>query len=175
MAHIENILPWWLSGKESACLCRRHRSDPGSGRSRGEGNGNPLLYQKKKKRKYPFVVSLVQFSSDDQLCLTLWDPMDCSTSGFPGLHYLPEFAQTHVHWVGDAIQPSCPPSPPSPPTFNLSQHPGLSQWVDFTSGGLSSRISASASLLPMNIQSWFPLELTVWSLYCPRDSQESKQ
>ena len=53
--------------------------------------------KKKKKRKYPFVVSLVQFSSDDQLCLTLWDPMDCSTSGFPGLHYLPEFAQTHVH------------------------------------------------------------------------------
>ena len=63
MAHIENTLPWWLSGKESACLCRRRRPDPGSGRSRGEGNGNPLRYQKKKKRKYPFVVSLVQFSS----------------------------------------------------------------------------------------------------------------
>ena len=132
--------------------------------------------KKKKKKKISFCCffSSVQFSSDDQLCLTLWDPMDCSTSGFPVLHYLPEFAQTHVHWVGDAIQPSRPPSPSSP-TFNLSQHQGLSQWVDFTSSGLSSRISASASLLPMNIQSWFPLELTVWSLYCPRDSQESKQ
>ena len=55
--------------------------------------------------------------------------MDCSTPGFPVLHDLPEFAQTHVHWFSDAIQPSHPLSPPSPPAFNLSQHQGLFQWV----------------------------------------------
>ena len=59
-------------------------------------------------------------------CLTLFDPMDCSTIGFPVLHHLPEFAQTHVHQVGDAIQPSHPPSSPSP-ADNLSQHQGLFQ------------------------------------------------
>ena len=52
-----------------------------------------------------------------QLCLTLCDPVDCSTPGFPVLHHLPELAQTCVHWVGDAIQPSCPLSSPSPPAF----------------------------------------------------------
>ena len=62
-------------------------------------------------------------------CLTLCDPTDCSTPGFPVLHYQPEFAQTHVHWVDDAIQPSHPLLPPSPPAFNLSQHPSLFQWV----------------------------------------------
>ena len=59
-------------------------------------------------------------------CLTLCDPMDCSTSGFPVLHFLSDFAQTLVHWVCDTIQPSHPPSPPSPSAFNLSQHQGLS-------------------------------------------------
>ena len=54
--------------------------------------------------------------------------MNCSTPGFPVLHHLPEFAQTHVHWVSDVIQPSCPLSSPSPPTFNLSQHQGLFLW-----------------------------------------------
>ena len=62
-------------------------------------------------------------------CPTHCSPMDCSTTGFPVLHYPPELAQTHVHWVGDAVQPSHPLSPPSPPTFNLSQHQGLFQWV----------------------------------------------
>ena len=69
------------------------------------------------------------FSSVAQSCLTLCDPMDCSTPGFPVLHQLPEPTQTHVHWVSDAIQPSCPLSSPSPPAFNLSQHQGLFQWV----------------------------------------------
>ena len=55
--------------------------------------------------------------------------MDCSTPGFPVLHHLLEFAQTHVRWLGDAIQPSHSLSPPSPPAFNLSQHQGLFQWV----------------------------------------------
>ena len=55
-------------------------------------------------------------------CLPLCDPTDCSTSGFPVLHHLPGFAQIHVHWVGDAIQPSYPLSPPSSPALNLFQH-----------------------------------------------------
>ena len=55
--------------------------------------------------------------------------MDCSIPGFPVHHHLPEHAQTHVHWVDDAIQPSYPLSSPSPPAFNLSQHQGLFQWV----------------------------------------------
>ena len=66
------------------------------------------------------------FSSVAQSCQTLYDPMDCSTPGLPVHLQLPEFTQTHVHWVGDAIQPSHPLSSPSLPTFNLSQHQGLS-------------------------------------------------
>ena len=64
-----------------------------------------------------------------KLFLTLCNSMDCSTPGFPVLHCLPEFAQTHAHWVGDALQPSHPLSSPSPPVFNLSPHQGLFQWV----------------------------------------------
>ena len=73
--------------------------------------------------------SSVQFSSVAQSCLTLCEPMDCSTPSFPVHHGLPEFTQTHVHWVGDAIQPSHPLSSPFPPAFNLSHHQGLFQWV----------------------------------------------
>ena len=62
-------------------------------------------------------------------CLTLLDPMDWSTPGFPVPHHLPEFAQVHVHWVSDAIQPFHPLSPSSLSAFNLSQHQGLCQWV----------------------------------------------
>ena len=69
------------------------------------------------------------FSSVTQSCLTLCDPMNCSTPGLPVQHQLLEFTQTHVHWVGDAIQPSYPLSSPSPPALNLSQHQGLFQWV----------------------------------------------
>ena len=72
----------------------------------------------------------VQFSSVAQLCLTLCDPMNRSTPGLPVHHHLPEFTQTHVHRVGDAIQPSHPLSSPSPPAPNLSQHQGLFQWVN---------------------------------------------
>ena len=66
-------------------------------------------------------------SSVAQLCLTLCDPMDCSMPGLPVHHQLPEFTQTHVHGVDDAIQPSHPLSSPSPSAFNLSQHQGLLQ------------------------------------------------
>ena len=71
----------------------------------------------------------VQFSSVAHSCPTLCDLMDCSTPGLPVHHQLPELAQTHVHRVGDAIQPSHPLSSPSPPAINLSQHQSLSQWV----------------------------------------------
>ena len=71
----------------------------------------------------------VQVSLVTQLCLTLCDPMDCNTPGLPVHHQLLELAQTHVHWVGDAIQPSHPLSSPSPSDFNLSKHQGLFQWV----------------------------------------------
>ena len=84
--------------------------------------------------------------------------MDCSTPGFPVFHYLPEFTKPHVHWVGDALQPSHPLSSPSPPALNLSQHQGLFRWVDSALGGQS--IGASASVLSIDIQGWFPLGLT---------------
>ena len=64
----------------------------------------------------------IQFSSVAQSCPTLWDPMNCSTPGLPVRHQLPEFTQTHVHRVGDAIQPSRPLSSPSPPASSPSQH-----------------------------------------------------
>ena len=71
----------------------------------------------------------VQFSSVTQSCPTLCEPMNCITQVLP-LHYqLPESTQTHVHWVGDAIQPSHPLSSPSPPALNLSQHQGLFKWI----------------------------------------------
>ena len=102
----------------------------------------------------------VQFSSVAQSCLTLCDPMDCSMPDLPVHHQLPEFTQTHVHWVGDAIQPSHSLSSPSPPTFNLSQYQGLFKWV--SSSHQVAKVSASASVLPMNIQNWFPLGWTGW-------------
>ena len=88
--------------------------------------------------------------------------MDCRMPGFPVLHYLLEFAQTQVHWVSDAIiQPSHPLSLPPPPALNLSQHQGLFQWVSPSHQvGQSIGAPASALVLPMNIQGWFPLGFT---------------
>ena len=85
-----------------------------------------LLYS---RNQHNSVINYVVYCSVTQLCSTLCDPMDCSTPGFPVLHYLLEFALTHVHWVGDAIQPSHPVSPPSPLALDLSQHESLFQWV----------------------------------------------
>ena len=64
-----------------------------------------------------------------KLCLALFNPEDCSMPGFPVLHYHLEFSQTHVHWIGDAIQPSHPLLSPSPPAITLSQHQWLFQWL----------------------------------------------
>ena len=185
------------------------------------------------------ILSSVQFSSVTQSCPTLCDPMNRSTPGLPVYHQLPEFTQTHVHWVSDAIQPSHPLSSPSPPAPNPStpfwrftvqfsrsltsnslqphglQHsrhsypwptPGAcsntcpsSWWCNptisssvvpfcslfqsfptsgsfprshfFASGGQSIRVSASVSVLPMNIQDWFPLGLTGLSSLQSKDSR----
>ena len=104
-------------------------------------------------------LSSVQFSLVAQSCTALWDPMNCSMPGLPAHHQLPEFTQTHVHWVGDAIQPSHPLLSPSNPALNLSQHQGL-----FASGGQSIAVSASTSVLPINTQDWSPLWWTGWIL-----------
>ena len=81
------------------------------------------------KAKHRIAISSIQFSSVAQSCPTICHPMDCSTPGLPVHHQLLEFTQTHVHWVGDAIQTYHPLSSPSPPTFNLSQHQRLFQGV----------------------------------------------
>ena len=74
-------------------------------------------------------IALTQFSSVTQSCMTLCDPMNRSTPGLPVHHQLSESTQAHVHWVGDAIQPSHPLSSPSPHALNLSQHQDLFKWV----------------------------------------------
>ena len=76
----------------------------------------------------PIQMKKVKESEVTQPCPTLFEPMDCSIPGFPVLHYLPELAQTNVHWVSDTIQPSHPLSSPFP-DFNLSRHQDLFQWV----------------------------------------------
>ena len=108
-------------------------------------------------------------------CLALRNCMDCSTPGFLVLYYLPEFTQIHFHWVSDAIQPSHSLSPISLAAFSLSKNQvffPMSQLL----GSDNQNIGASAPVLPMSIQSWFPLGLTdLISLYSPRESQESSQ
>ena len=114
----------------------------------------------------------VQFSSVTQSCLTLCDPMNHSTPGLLVHHQLPEFTQTHVHWVGDAIQPSHPLSSPSPPAFNLSQHQGLFIWI--------SSLHQVAKVLEFQLQyqsfQWlfrtgFLWDGLVGSPHSPKDSQ----
>ena len=105
-------------------------------------------------------LSSVQFSPVIQSCLILFDPMDCSMPGLPVHHQLPEVTQTHVHRVGDAVQPSHPLWSPSPPTFNLSWHQDLFHWV--SSSHHVAEVLATASVFPMNIQHWFPLGWTGW-------------
>ena len=122
-----------------------------------------LLLGRKAMTNLDSVWSYVQFSSVAQSCPTLCNPMKCSMPGLPVHHQLPESTQTHVHRVGDAIQPFHSLSSPSPPAVNVSQHQGffpVSQL--FTSGGQSIGVSASTSVLPMNTQDWSPLAWTDW-------------
>ena len=113
-------------------------------------------------------------SSVTQSCLTLCNPMDCSTPGLPVYHQLPEFTQTHVHWVGDASQLTHPLSSTSPPAFNLSQH------QDFFQGVSSSHQVAKVLELQLQHQSFqwifrndFLEDGLVGSPCSPRDPQES--
>ena len=115
-----------------------------------------------------------QFSSVTQSCPTLCNPIDCSVPGLPVHHQLLEFTQTHVHWVGDGIQPSHPLLSPYPHTFNLSQHQGLFKWVR------SLHQVAKVSEFQLQHQSFqwmfrtdFLEDWLVGSPCCPRDSRES--
>ena len=121
-----------------------------------------------------FMYLSVRFSSVAQSCLTLCTPMDCSTPGFPVHHQLPELAQTHVHWVSDAIQASHPLLPAS--ALNLSQHQGLFQWVD----SLHQVTTVLEFPLQRQFFQWifrvdFCSDWLVWSPGNPRDSQESSK
>ena len=107
-------------------------------------------------RLYLWIWRLCCCCSVTKLCPTLCDPMGCSMPGLPVLHGLSEFAQTHVHWVGDAIQPSHPQPPPSPAALNLSEYQSLFHCIRWPKFGAS----ASASVFPMNTQGWSPLGLT---------------
>ena len=112
------------------------------------------------------------FCSVAQSCPTLDDPMDCSTPGFLVLHYVPKFAQTHIHWVVDVIQLSHPlfsPSSLALKSFPASDYFPVNQL--FTLGGQSIEASASEAVLPVNVQGWFLLGLTISLL--SKDSQES--
>ena len=119
------------------CLRLHSPKSGGIGSIPGQGTRHASqLGQKKKEKKKVAVKSIppeaelsVQFSSVAQLCPTFCDPMDCSRPGLPVHHQLPEFTQTHVHWVGDTIHPSRPLSSLFPPAFDLSQHQGLFKWV----------------------------------------------
>ena len=88
---------------------------------------NFFLCADKKAKGFRTLISSVQFSSVDQSCPTLCDPMNCSTPSLLVHHQLPEFTQTHVHRVSDAIHLSHPPSSPSSPALSPSQHQGLFQ------------------------------------------------
>ena len=118
------------------------------------------MEQKWEPRNKPMHIWSV--SSVAQSCLTLCSPMDCSTPGFPVHHQLPKLAQTHVHQVSDAIQPSHPLSSPSPlplifPSIRVFPSESVLhiRWPNIA-------VSVSASVLPMNIQYWFPWGLTGW-------------
>ena len=104
----------------------------------------------------------VQFSSVAQSCPTVCDPMNRSTPGLPLHHQLPEFTETHVHRVSDAIQPSHRLSSSSPPAPNPSQQQSFPMSQLFAWGGQSTGVSALASVLPKKSQGYSPSEWTGW-------------
>ena len=112
------------------------------------------------KRESIFLISSVQFSSIALSCRTLCYPVNHSTPGLPAHHPLPESTQPHVHWVGDAIQPSQPLSSPSPPTLNLPASGSFPMSQLSASDGQIIGVSASRVVPLMNTQDRFPLGLT---------------
>ena len=175
-------LPRWLGGKKNpSANAGDTRWIPGWGRSPGGGNGNPLQYsclenstnkgswrvtahgvtksQRWLSTTWHRTYSIVQLSSATQSCPTLCDLIDCSMRGFPVHHQPPKLAQAHVHWavtILSSVVPfsSCYQSFPASGSFPLSRF--------FASGSQSIGVSPSASVLPVNIQNWFPLGLTGW-------------
>jgi len=119
-----------------------------------------------------FFICISQFSRS--VVSDSCDPVNHSTAVLPVHHQLPQFTQTHVHRVGNAIQPSHPLLSPSPPAPNPSQHQSLFQWVNcLCEVAKEFGVSASASILPMNTQDWSPLGWTGWISMQSKDSQES--
>ena len=137
------LSPWDSPGKNTGV--RSHSLLQGIFPTQGSNPGLPLcrwilypLNHQGSQIDLPVVIVVTKS------CPTLCDPMDCSTPGFPVLHHLQKFAQTHVHRVSDTIQPSHPLSPSSLLAFNLSQHQGLFQWV--------SSLHQVAKLLELQLQ-----------------------
>ena len=109
------------------------------------------------------ITNKIQFSSVAQMCPKLCNPMDYSTPGFPVHHQLPELTQTHVHWIGNAIQPSHPLLSPSPPTFNLSQHQGLLKKVSSSHQVTNIlEFQLQHQCFQLNMLDWCLLGLTGW-------------
>ena len=156
-------------------------ADPGLGPPRAGALLGPLLtngsmesYHISLTLSFPIYKLDNHFISVTQSCPTLSNPIDFCTPGLPVLHHLTEFAQTHVHWVSDAIQPAHPLLTSSPPASNLSQHQGPYHWVS------SSHQVAKVLELQLQHQSFqwifrtdFLEDGLVWSPHSPRDSQES--
>ena len=117
---------------------------------------------------YPSRVSSVKFNSVSQSCPTLCNPINLSIPGLPVHHHVTEFTQTHVHQVGDAIQPSHPLSSPLPPAPNPSQCQSFPMSQLFAWGGQSTGVSALASFLPKNTHGWSPSEWTGWISLQPK-------
>ena len=139
-------------------------------------NQIPFLLKKRKMKSGKIDFLTIQFSSIFPSCPTIYNPMDCSMPGFPIHHQLPEFTQTHVHQVGNAIQQSHPLLSSSPPALNLFQHQGLFQKV--------SSSHQVAKILEFQLQhqsfQWTPRtdllqDGLVGSPCSPRDSQKSSQ
>ena len=128
-------------------------------RNQGSNCQHPLDHPKKNLLSHLVKISLF-CCSVHQSCCSL-RPHGLQHAWPPLLHFLPEVAQTHVHWVSDAIQPSRPLSSPSP-VFNLSQHQGLFQGVSSLHLAKVLEFQFSASVLPVNIQDWFLLGWSSW-------------
>ena len=163
--HIE--LPWWLSVKNSPAM----QETQGTQECPGEGNGNHstiLSWESNGQRSVagdgPWghkKLSSVQFTSVTQSCPTLCDPLIRSTSGLPVHHQLLESTKTHVHWIGDAIQPSHPLFIPF--SSHLQSYPATRSFPKsqlFAWGGQSIGLSTSTSVLQVNTQGLFPLGWT---------------
>ena len=121
---------------------------------------NPIMPEQLTWLFYRFIFRIyIGTCSVAQLCPIHCNPMDCSTPDFPVLHHLLEFAQTHVHWVDDAIQPSHPLLTPSPPTFSLPQNQGLFQGI-----GFSNQVAKILQLQHQSFQSKFRASLVAQTI-----------